>query len=115
MIRYGSVIVLCLTSTALFVYNAKIALSVAVGGAIGLVNLVLWQQVVIGMLKKATRGDITWFELLGSMLLKLAILGILVAALLKTSLSPWPMMIGYGGSLVGMLWQGWIAKEQSGS
>lgn len=85
-------------------WGAKISLSVGIGGAIGLANLLLWARVVAGLVAKTEgRAGASGGVLALQMFLKVALLIVLCVLVLRTSLPAIGVMIGFGSALAGFL------------
>ncbi|MBI2344186.1 MAG: ATP synthase subunit I [Deltaproteobacteria bacterium] len=95
-------------------WEGKIPLSVGVGGVIGLANLALWDRLVRSVVAHRTEGDVGAGALAVRMVLKVIPIGLLLWVVMRTSLDPLAVMIGFGSVLFGMVWGGVVEGSGKG-
>lgn len=104
MLRIPALLVLVAIPLAWFGWSAKISLSVAGGGVIGLANLWLWRRLIAGLLARyAGENAGSGAALAVQALLKIGLLLLLFVVALRVRLDLLGVLIGYGLTLVGLM------------
>lgn len=108
MIRFSLIFGAAATLLAFVGWNGEIALSVALGGAMGLANLWLWRRIVGGLIARQTdAAKVSTGGLAVQMLLKLGLLAICFYVAVRADLDLLGLAAGFGSTLAGALAAGW--------
>lgn len=107
LLKYALVGVVVATGLAAVAWPAKIALSVLVGGVMGLANLWLWTQLVRALLARQEGAPVTTTGLAARMLFKLLLLVLMGLVVSRTALAVFGVAAGFGSALLGMVWASW--------
>lgn len=107
LLKYALIGVVVATGLAGVGWSATIALSVLVGGVMGLANLWLWTQLVRALLARQEGVPVTATALAARMLVKLLLLVLMCLVVSRTTLAIFGVAAGFGSALLGMVWASW--------